>query len=77
MIGDDVEVMIVRVNGGKVRLGIRAQKSISVHRLEIYDEIQAKKSAKADNPLFPFQSPKEFSPLGGQSGVHLNRKNSD
>ena len=53
MIGDDVEVMIVGVkhtmDGFKVRLGIKAPKSIDVHRKEIYDIIQLEKN-KSENP---------------------------
>ena len=36
MIGDDVEITIVDVRGDKVRLGITAPKTISVHRKEVY-----------------------------------------
>jgi len=43
MIGDDVEITIVDVRGDKVRLGINAPRSISVHRKEIYDAIQREK----------------------------------
>ena len=46
VIGDDIEVTIVDVRGDKVRLGITAPKSISVHRREIYDTIQREKAAK-------------------------------
>ncbi len=44
MIGEDVEVLVVDVRGNKVRLGIKAPKTISVHRKEIYDQIEKKKS---------------------------------
>ena len=47
VIGDDVEVTIVDVRGDKVRLGINAPRSISVHRKEIYEAIQREKQAKA------------------------------
>ncbi len=43
IIGDDVEVTIVDVRGDKVRLGITAPKSISVHRKEVYEAIQREK----------------------------------
>jgi carbon storage regulator len=43
VIGDDVEVTIVDVRGDKVRLGITAPKSISVHRKEVYEAIQREK----------------------------------
>ena len=46
VIGDDVEITIVDVRGDKVRLGINAPKSISVHRREVYDAIQREKAAK-------------------------------
>ena len=51
--GDDkVEVVIVDVRGDKVRLGINAPRSISVHRKEIYEAIQREKAengTKSDN----------------------------
>jgi len=40
MIGDSIEVVIVDVKGGKVRLGISAPKNIAVHRQEVYEAIQ-------------------------------------
>jgi len=46
IIGDDVEITIVDVRGDKVRLGITAPKSISVHRREVYEAIQREKKEK-------------------------------
>ncbi|AQT68115.1 putative carbon storage regulator protein [Anaerohalosphaera lusitana] len=46
IIGDDVEVTIVDVRGDKVRLGITAPRSISVHRKEVYEAIQKEKQQK-------------------------------
>ena len=43
MIGDEVEITIVDVRGDKVRLGINAPRSISVHRKEVYEAIQREK----------------------------------
>lgn len=40
MIGDDIKVMIVKIQGDKVRLGIEAPKEVSVHRQEVYEAIQ-------------------------------------
>ena len=53
MIGDDVKITIVDVRGDKVRLGITAPKSISVHREEIYDAIQKEKKEAKDNEVDP------------------------
>jgi cytosine deaminase len=40
MIGDDIEVTIVDIRGDKVRLGINAPRTVSVHRKEIYDAVR-------------------------------------
>lgn len=48
MIGDDVEIEIVDVQGDKVRLGITAPRSISVHRKEIYEAIQKEKAQQTE-----------------------------
>lgn len=40
MIGDDIEVVVVDIKGDQVKLGIRAPKTVSVHRTEVYREIQ-------------------------------------
>ena len=51
IIGDDIEITIVDVRGGKVRLGINAPKTITVHRKEVYEAIQREKEApKPDEP---------------------------
>lgn len=41
MIGDDIKVTVLSSDGAKVRLGIQAPSNVSVHRTEIYLEIQA------------------------------------
>jgi len=40
VIGNDIEVMVVGVEGDNVKLGIKAPKDISIYRREIYDQIQ-------------------------------------
>ncbi len=41
-IGDDIEIIILRVNGNQVRVGVSAPQHITVHRDEVYQRIQAK-----------------------------------
>lgn len=43
---DMVEVSIVDIRGDNIRLGITAPRYISVHRKEIYEEIQKEKKDK-------------------------------
>ncbi len=40
VIGDDIEIEIVAIGGGKVRVGITAPRSTTVHRKEVYVELQ-------------------------------------
>lgn len=40
MIGDEIEVVVVDIKGDQIKLGIRAPRSVSVHRAEIFKEIQ-------------------------------------
>jgi carbon storage regulator len=43
MIGDDVAITILGVKGMRVRVGIDAPKSKSVHRWEIYQRIRSQR----------------------------------
>lgn len=40
MIGDDIVVTVLDVRGDVVRVGIRAPRSVQVHREEVYLELQ-------------------------------------
>src|SRR5215217_378443 len=38
-IGDDIEVHVVEVRGGTVRLGFKATREVTIHREEVYRQI--------------------------------------
>ena len=39
VIGDNVEVTVLEIKGGQVRLGINAPKAVSIHRGEIHAKV--------------------------------------
>ena len=47
VIGDDIEIEIVAIGGGKVRVGITAPRTTTVHRKEVWVELQADDPAVA------------------------------
>ena len=38
-VGDDIEIVVLEMKKGKVRLGINAPKKLAIHREEIYQKI--------------------------------------
>ena len=51
MIGKDIAVTIVDVRGDKVRVGIDAPPSISVHREEVFHAIQNEQSKEETSTI--------------------------
>ncbi len=49
MIGDNVAMTVLGINGKQVRIGIDAPADVTVHREEIYLRIQQEKAGNADN----------------------------
>jgi len=43
IINDDIEIMVVEIRGDKVRLGCSAPPDVSIHREEVYKQIQEEK----------------------------------
>ena len=58
MIGNNIEIKIIEIKGGKVRLGISAPSDIPVHRKEVFDEITDKnlKAAASEIPELEIMS---------------------
>jgi carbon storage regulator CsrA len=48
MVGEEVTVRVMAVNGSQVRIGINAPKDVEVHREEIYDRVQAEKKQQLE-----------------------------
>ncbi|AEY64387.1 carbon storage regulator CsrA [Clostridium sp. BNL1100] len=50
MIGNDIELTIIEIQGDQVKIGLKAPKHVSIYRKELYLEIQEenKKAATAE-----------------------------
>ena len=50
ILGDNVEVKILEIQDGRVKIGVEAPKDISILRKEVYDEVieENRKSLEAD-----------------------------
>ncbi|UMZ74992.1 carbon storage regulator CsrA [Natranaerofaba carboxydovora] len=40
IIGDDIEITLVKLEGDRVKVGIKAPKDVEIHRKEVYEKIQ-------------------------------------
>ncbi|EOD00372.1 carbon storage regulator CsrA [Caldisalinibacter kiritimatiensis] len=60
MIGDNIEIVVVDIDEGKVKLGIKAPKDIDVHRKEIYEEIQISNKEAANTNKIDFDALKNI-----------------
>jgi carbon storage regulator len=50
VIGDGIEVKVLRVGRDSVRIGVSAASHVPVHRREVYDQIRAANAAAASPP---------------------------
>ena len=50
VIGDGIEVKVLRVGRDSVRIGVSAAPQVPVHRREVYDQIRAANAAAAAAP---------------------------
>lgn len=49
IVGDNIEVCIIDIQGDNVRVGIKAPREVSVFRKEIFEEIKRENLKAADN----------------------------
>ena len=61
MIGHEVVVTVLEVRGDQVRLGIKAPRSIDVHREEIFAQLQQANRDAVKPPKQAIESLEEFS----------------
>ncbi|HEX4776736.1 MAG TPA: carbon storage regulator CsrA [Acidimicrobiia bacterium] len=62
MIGHDIVVTVLEVRGDQVRLGIRAPRSVDVHREEVFAALQAANRSAASPPKEALESLGELRP---------------
>ena len=51
IIGTDIEVTILSIGSGNVKVGIRAPRHISVHRQEVYEAIKRENLAASQSQI--------------------------
>lgn len=51
MIGSDIEITILEVRGEQVRVGIRAPRTVSIHRKEVFEQILEANRDAIDTPV--------------------------
>lgn len=63
IIGGQITVKVMRVEGDVVKLGIQAPAEVPVHRQEVYEEIQRnnREALTSERPAAPKLSPKKGS----------------
>ena len=50
-ISDNIEVVVLSVTNGQVKLGIGAPKTVPVHREEVYQKIKSQENVKNNNAI--------------------------
>ena len=53
VIGDDIEIIVLKISGDTVKLGIVAPSDMPVHRTEVYCRIEREKFLKSHHLLEP------------------------
>ncbi|MDA8032055.1 MAG: carbon storage regulator [Alphaproteobacteria bacterium] len=48
---DDIEIVIVDINSDQVKIGVKAPKTVSIHRKEIYENIKSEMKEAANSSV--------------------------
>ncbi len=67
MIGDGVEIRVLRIGRDGVRLGVAAPPTVAVHRREIYDQICQENRTAAGIPAPPLSLVERLRKVTGQA----------
>lgn len=59
-IGNDIEITILNIGSGTVKVGISAPRHISVHRQEVYEAIKRENLAAANSKMPGFNMMKKL-----------------
>jgi carbon storage regulator len=51
MIGEDISVSIIEIQGDHIRIGVDAPKSVKIFRQEVFDAIKAENKAAAKSTV--------------------------
>ena len=49
LVGDNVEIFVLGIQGDQVKLGIEAPRNVSIYRKEVYDQILEENKAAVHN----------------------------
>lgn len=60
MIGDEIEISVLSIEGDQVKLGISAPKNVDIHRKEIYLSIQQENSSATQTEASAIESLSHF-----------------
>ena len=47
MVGDSIEIVVTKIDSDRVKIGINAPGSVSIHRQEVYEDIKRENIAAA------------------------------
>lgn len=53
IVGDDIEITVIDIQGDQVKIGIAAPKNVSIHRKEVFVEIKEENMKAANIPNIP------------------------